>query len=167
MDKKLTDSEITIKALKEVLEVMLSEGDLQRISTISHTIDLINRLQAENKNLQERNVILRGLVDTQKAENERFGKIKKMLDMFWETLLKIGMAKRKEKPTLEEFAEALQEIQASAKAEAYKECIEKVKEKSCKLNMCHNDVVVKTDYQISDENLDNLLKELVGDSDAR
>jgi len=53
------------------------------------------------------------------------------------------------------------------KAEAYKECIEKVKEKSCKLNMCHNDVVVKTDYQISDESLDNLLKELVGKNESK
>ena len=52
---------------------------------------------------------------------------------------------------------------ALIKSEAYKECIEKVKEKSCKLNMCHNDVVVKTDYQISGEALDNLLKELIGE----
>lgn len=48
----MTDNEITIKALKELLEVMLSEGDLQRTSTISHTIDLINRQKAENESLQ-------------------------------------------------------------------------------------------------------------------
>lgn len=54
-----------------------------------------------------------------------------------------------------------------AKAEAYKECIEKVKEKSCKISMRHNDIVVKTDYQIPDESLDNLLNELVGGSDGK
>lgn len=53
MDKKLTDSEI-VKALKEILELMLCEGDLQRTSTISHAIDLINRLQAANEGLQQK-----------------------------------------------------------------------------------------------------------------
>ncbi len=53
MPDKLTDNEITIKALKEILELMLCEGDLQKTSTISHTIDLINRLQAENENLKD------------------------------------------------------------------------------------------------------------------
>ena len=51
-DKKLTDSEITIKALKELLGLVLCEGCLQRAATISHTIDLINRLQAENEMLK-------------------------------------------------------------------------------------------------------------------
>ena len=51
-DKKLTDYVITVKALKEVLELMLCEGDLQRVSTISHAIDLINRQKAEIKRLR-------------------------------------------------------------------------------------------------------------------
>jgi hypothetical protein len=41
-NNNLTDTEITIKALKKLLEVMMCEGDLQRVSTISHTIDLVN-----------------------------------------------------------------------------------------------------------------------------
>ena len=53
MPNNLTDNEITIKALKELLEVMLSEGDLQRTSTVSHTINLINRLETENKGLRD------------------------------------------------------------------------------------------------------------------
>ena len=60
------------------------------------TLDLINRLQ---------------------AENEKYEGIKEQLGVFWDLLLKLSIAKRKEKPTLEEFAEALQEH----KAEAYKE----------------------------------------------
>ena len=46
MTDRMTDSEI-VKALKELFEVMLYDGDLQRASTISHTIDLINRQKAE------------------------------------------------------------------------------------------------------------------------
>ena len=52
MPNKLTDKEI-VKALKEILELMCCEGDLQRASTISNAIDLINRLQAENERLRE------------------------------------------------------------------------------------------------------------------
>ena len=42
----MTDNEI-IKDLKKILELMLCEGDLQRASTISKALDLINRQQAE------------------------------------------------------------------------------------------------------------------------
>lgn len=49
-----TDTEI-IKALKELLELMLHEGDLQRTSTISKTIDFINHKDAEIERLQSMN----------------------------------------------------------------------------------------------------------------
>lgn len=42
----MTDTEI-IKALEQLLEVMLCEGDLQRSSTISRALNLIKRQQAE------------------------------------------------------------------------------------------------------------------------
>ena len=48
----MTDNEITIKALKELLEVMLIEGDLKRTSTISHTINFINSKNAEIERLR-------------------------------------------------------------------------------------------------------------------
>ena len=50
-----------------------------------------------------------------------------------------------------------------AKAEAYKECIEKVKEHSNKTELVCSGALVRTDYTITKESLDNLLKELVGD----
>ena len=52
-DKKLTDYAITVRALKKILELMLLEGDLQRASTVSHAIDLINRQKAENERLEK------------------------------------------------------------------------------------------------------------------
>jgi hypothetical protein len=146
MDKKLTDSEITIKALKELLEVMLSEGDLQRTSTISHTIDLITRLQEENKNLQERNVILSGLVDTQKAENDKlFADNQKYLSvMLWGN-------KKNVKNLLNQI-----------KAEAYKEFWNELKKHSRKMQS--SDFSGEFwDKAILVEDGDNLLKELVGE----
>lgn len=47
----MTDNEI-IKALKELLEIMLCEGDLQRSATISKALDLINRQKAEIERLR-------------------------------------------------------------------------------------------------------------------
>ena len=109
MPDKLTDSEI-VKALKEILEIMLTMGDLQKSSTISKAIDLINRLQAEKEEKQ------------------------KVIDSFTD----IG------------------KLYSEIKAEAYKECIEKVKEEINKhsYGVLHKIVI---NYKI-----DNLLKELVG-----
>ncbi len=46
----MTDNDI-IKALKKLLKLMLCDGDLQRASTISKTIDFINRQNAEIEKL--------------------------------------------------------------------------------------------------------------------
>ena len=53
MPNKLTDAEI-VKALKEILEIMLTMGDLQKSATISNTLGLINRQQAEIERLKEK-----------------------------------------------------------------------------------------------------------------
>ena len=50
MPDKLTDNEI-IKALKEILEIMLVMGDLQKSATIGKALDLINRPKAEIERL--------------------------------------------------------------------------------------------------------------------
>lgn len=70
MDKKLTDNEI-IKDLKEILELMCCEGDLQRSATISHAIDLINRLQARVEKCEKVEYFADKTIATLQAENER------------------------------------------------------------------------------------------------
>lgn len=50
----MSDTEV-IEALEELLELMLHEGDLQRSSTISNTLDLINRKKAEIERLKAEN----------------------------------------------------------------------------------------------------------------
>ena len=54
-------------------------------------------------------------------------------------------------------------LKRQIKAEAHKEFAERLKEEATKMIMMHNDIPVKTDYQISGDNIDNLLKEMVGD----
>lgn len=61
----------------------------------------------------------------------------------------------------------LHEQLKTAKAAAYKECIEKVKEKSKKSEIVCSGALVTTSYLISAKNLNNLLNELVGDSNGK
>jgi FtsZ-binding cell division protein ZapB len=58
--------------------------------------------------------------------------------------------------------DALESQLKTIKAEAYKECIEKVKEKSKKTEIVCSGALVTISYAISNKNLDNLLKELKG-----
>jgi hypothetical protein len=82
------------------------------------------------------------IVESLQAENER-------LSQFGGILLRNG-------------SELFKEIQ-TAKAEAYKECIEKAKEKAhrCDLSTDENEY-----YSVSVFDLDNLLKELVGEDNV-
>ena len=66
----MNDNEI-IKALKESLEIMLCEGDLQRSATISKSLDLINSLQAENEKNENIIRLADKTIETANAEIER------------------------------------------------------------------------------------------------
>lgn len=148
-DKKPTDAEI-VKALKQCKDcnadlrnscngcLLLNYYPYCTENGIDLGVDLINRLQAENKNLQERNVILRGLVDTQKAENERLKK-------GWKADI---------------------QLTAEVKAEAYKEY--HIKARAClKANrdieqQIGNNYAARAIKEIENR-FDNIFKELVGD----
>ena len=135
MTDKLTDAEITVKALKEILELMLCDGDLQRTSTISHTIDLINRLQAENERL--------------KKEINNFDEGKGFIFTIdgAEGYFPVEFVKEAIKTHLNI---------KTAKAEAYKEFADRVKEKT---NWLFSSVSINKE-------IDNLLKELVGEDNG-
>ena len=113
-DKKLTDNEI----IKDFERIAQYQGFTSSASkTLKDTLDLINRLQAENEDLKTENLIL---------SQKRFNIFERI-----------------------EFTDKLKN---RFKAEAYKECIEKVKE------------IIEGCHYISVYNeLDNLLKELVGE----
>ena len=64
---------------------------------------------------------------------------------------------------LENFAT---EYDDKIKAEAYKECIQKIKVKSKKEHLVCSGASLRTNYTITDKELNNLLKDLVGDNNA-
>ena len=112
------------------------------VELLKDALDLINRQQAEIKTLQERNVVLRGMIDTQKAEIER------LIERNFE---------------LAEKGEAVCIAYKTAKAEAIKEFAERVKRHidvghlRSPTEICFSELAVVN-------MLDNLVKEMVGDS---
>lgn len=168
-DKKLTDNEI-VKALECCKYEYDTKCELCCYNFYSRTgcrselrrnaLDLINRLQAENERLNEIVKTRHKVFETKceklensEAELDEYKKIKKTIDEFWEILLTLSLFKRKEKPTLEEFAEAIQEI----KSEAYKEFAERLKNKGmAKYKTIDNEYL----YEFDDIFIDNILKEL-------
>jgi hypothetical protein len=148
MPDKLTDNEI-IKALEEWLnEIRKSyqtsiDLGYENISTdtekymilMRETLDLINRLQAKNLNLTSDLTSLQNDLTSLQAENER---LNFLLDDAYEN------------------NRGLVELLERAKAEAYKDCIEKVKALFPSYNEPYQ-------YWEIHEGADNLLNELVGD----
>ena len=156
-----------------------------------NALDLINRLQAENENLKldiatleaknfvkdkllaKAEIKLEEAEDTiqfadkelkkAEAENERLKNCVKSEDEVR------AIAKRTMEPLVKEITREQIDIAVKyAKAEAYKECIEKVKENANKCFASRNGVVLEetTTYNISKISLDNLLKELVGEDNS-
>ena len=136
----MPDIKITVKALKKILKSMLCDGDLQRTSTISHTINLINHLQAEKTNLLGKIVAKNIVIDTLKAENER---LKQEICVQH----KIVDERGKEVLRHDRCIRTLHERLKTIKAEAYKEFAERLKSKMnlyifgthCK-TFTHNDI---------------------------
>ena len=163
-DKKLTDvpennvGKMTDTEIKKALECCndcnccgcpcLTEYGCKEID-YSVIIDLINRLQAENKRLST----------LAKLGNTRANDYRVMRDRALKAEAEI---KDLQKVIVDDFAS---EYDNKIKAEAYKECIEKVKENSNKTELVCSGALVSTDYTITEEALDNLLKELVGDDE--
>ena len=154
-DKNLTDNEI-VKALECCSTYKGKCTDCPAFVKVDRSnckqvllgaIDLINRLQAENDNLK--NDELPRCKDALRRANE------------------IGMELQAENERLKNaykqcvyerdaYIEIENNAVTEAKAEAYKECIEKVKER---LFTC----VTDTQQMVIELRLDNLLKEMVGD----
>ena len=154
-DKKLNDSEITIKALKKILELMLCEGDLQRTSTISHTIDLINHLQAEIKHLDDESDALRADIDFRDKEISE-------LQAENEKLKDFASSKCEDCAGCTSWKCDCANIEAQAKAEAYKEFAERLQDRIADHLDQSLDNPDGNNYFITDvyTDIDNLLKEM-------
>lgn len=136
-DKKLNDSEI-IKALE-----ICAENDKCRLCPIRNKC----------KGFPDLHKKALDLINHLKAENER---LKKFLDMS----RKVSLARRDRNLKICELNQKILEELKTAKAEAYKEFAEKFKSK-----FRNGDEVSYAEWLIHYE-ADNLLKELVGDTDA-
>ena len=160
MEKRLTDNEI-IKAFKMHL---LDNRDCELcpygpayyrcdIILLKDVIDLINRLQTENKRLEkEVNLVSIQFQDLQERYEES--------QMEIERLNKVCQANQ-------QLINALNKSYFLAKAEAYKECIEKVK--NYIKTHCNPYGKPDFDYNTSIKILnfiDNLKKELVGEDNV-
>ena len=130
----MTDNE-KIKALEEIVEIMLVMGDLQKASTISKAIDQINRQKAEIERLQNDAAIAR-------KEAERFKSSHFVVGV------RGGATHR------------LMEIIRLMEHDAIKEFAERLKNK---LTSCSKTIDGKCEYLICDFEIDTLVKEMVGD----
>lgn len=138
-DKKLTDKEI-VKAWNEEIHLANYVNENYRncvaVSLIENTLDLINRLQAENsKSISNLTSLQNDLTDLQ-AENERLQKAIQVQEI---------MLDNQEYTT------------KKAKAEAYKEFAKLLDNKAM---FPHE---INDDYAVGLTTIDNLLKELVGE----
>ena len=96
------------------------------------------------------------LINRQQAEIERFKKIEITVNEFWCVLQKFTREKLKEKPTLEELLEYIEH----ARAEAIKEFADRLKN-----NICNDFGFIVPGA--CDRDIDNLVKEMVGDDNAK
>ena len=175
-DNKPTDNEI-IKALEECIELRFDDTEYAtvRLDTLTNALDLIDRLQAQNKDLAEttHNLTLEkdALFDKAeelKSEVEMLEKTEIEIDDFCRRLCRMGMLNGNAIASYEDLQNYIQE----EKSEAVREFAERLK----------NEIISDTAYgcdsnqhsgyydytiKIGDipEYIDNLVKEMVGDKE--
>ena len=167
-DYKLTDNEI-IKALERLKNTndYLKEQYQEQVKKCPYPELKPIAKQTYEDNKKAFDIAIKAIEEFNRlqAQLDKYERIQTTLNEFWDMLLKLTIAKRKEKPTLEEFAEAIHEIEV----EAYKECIEKVKMEAENATCVYESDRPQADnmvYHISNIRLDNLLKEKVSESNA-
>lgn len=205
MPNKLTDAEVK-KALECYRGQKLFAFNGKRPEIYIHDIiDLINRQEAEIKHLDIESDILKAdvenlnrIYDEVNAENESLKAEVEELIYKLECLLCHATGSKLSKHTyplsvMESYVDDTiqdycEEAEADAKAEAYKECIDKVKpiiceivdrmfddnESNCVIHdcvkpskiACNSEICIQENKQAWEDRIDNLLNELVGDGDG-
>ena len=135
-NKKLTDNEI-IKALEDEI----------------HLAEYVDSDYCSNVKLEIIKSAL-DLITRQQAEIEEF-----MKETAVTTLLDDAVVYT---PTLEDY----NKFKKMFKSEAYKEFVERLKEKSGKVEMVCSGAIVRTDYTITKDDLDNILEEMAGENNS-
>ena len=168
---RFKDNKILIEQ-KEIVKITLNLFDLinrqkaiiEKSEKVEHFADkTIETANAEIENLKVENQSLRSAANSLKmhyeeaqAENER---LKNILICFMGALGKVrnidDIESISQIPIMTELNKG---IRAEIKAEAYKECIEKVRKLAVGMHPCSDEL------RVFDNDLDNLLKELMGEN---
>lgn len=112
--------------------------------TVDSLITIAFEYQTENEKLM--------------AEIEKYRHIEQTVKDFWSELKKLSAFKDLQEPTLTELLEYIE----YANAEAIKEFAERLKE-----NIDNGELyTTSSDYEMTIEHIDNLVKEMVGDDNA-
>ncbi len=164
IDNKPTDNEI-VKALKQKIkfrEFDESNDAIIKFDILENSLDLINRLQAEKDVIQHYINHLQKESEKLKNEKEAILKYHPSTTHPYEVITPHGVVFAKTEKEYDDFKKNI-------KAEAYKECIEKVKMEAENATCVYEPDRPQADnmvYHISNIRLDNLLKELVGDGNV-
>lgn len=180
LDKQLTDSEI-VKALEELCDNAFKklENPIKRKEKIKiwdvlcKSLDLINRLQCERNKYRQKVQNQREEINRIQAEKEHYSRKEKVLA---ETIYNYKQALEQVKAENERFKSIKNSYdfaeyrKQEIKAEAYKECIEKVKERIAVHSFTSNSTEY-TDGMLDcmewvDSKIEELEKELVGEDNG-
>ncbi len=127
-----------------------------KLETIDYILEQWNNAEKEIKGLKKSNRNWRRKVQRLRAEN------KLLIDNDVSNKYPICVLVEKGRiytRTLEDYENLIGDISA----EAYKECIKKVKENSKKTEIVCSGALITTNYAISAKSLNKLLKELIGE----
>ena len=175
-DKKLTDSEITIKALEGMIQFaeMVDRDviDMVDVQTLKNTLDLINRLQAKLEKCEKVEHFADKTIATLQAENERLSTLAELGDMrandyrtMRDRALKaeaeIERLKAKQEKCFYCTEQANKKI-SEIKAEAYKEFAERLEAEYTDFDE-ENEVILPENLNKA---INDLLKELVGEDNG-
>ena len=167
----MTDNEI-IKALEWYVSKFKNTGyvyldvDGTKFVSTQEVLDLITRQQAKIESLKVENQSLRTAGNSLKmhyeeaqVEIERLGKIEIEIDDFCRRLCRMRMLNGSAIASYEDLQNYIQE----EKSEAVKNFAERLKEKANKMELVCSGALVRRDYTIDEEILDNLVKEIIGE----
>ena len=126
-----------------------------------------DKMLIEQKEIVKITLNLFDLINRQKAIIEKSEKVEHFADKTIETAnAEIERLKKKVEELSEVLSDSIRIRYKEVQSEAVKEFAERLKEKSGKVEMVCSGALVQRDYTISEKTLDNLLKEMVGDSDV-
>lgn len=172
--KALDESEVFLrKRVKDGQPIKLNERDVEILRNISQvcakTYDKIDRQQTDNESLKVENQSLRGAANSLKMHYEEaqaeIERLENALLALMNYLNIIGCDKS-DVSFIKIATDLNKQIRANIKAKAVKEFVEKLKEKASKMEMACCGAIIRRDYTIDEETLDNLVKEMVGEDNA-